>query len=224
MPPKVLVSYDGTDNDVDALALGRVFAQACAPVGLAYVRHHRESEERREDLAETEAEALLAGGARRLGLPDVPCHVVVSGSTPDGLLALAADHTYGMIVFGSAYRTAPGHVEPGASAERMLERNPPVAVAIAPAGLRVHQELTIEAIAYVDGEGDPSAQQTAKSLAAELGAGVFDRATRTPDLLVVGSRKGAAPGRIDLSGAARYLIETVRCPVTIVGREAPIEF
>jgi hypothetical protein len=29
---------------------------------------------------------------------------------------------------------------------------------------------------------------------------------------------------VDLSGAARYLIETVRCPVLIVGRNSPIIF
>jgi nucleotide-binding universal stress UspA family protein len=224
MPPQVLVSYDGTDNDIDALALGRVFAEAGATLGLAYVRHNRESEDRREELAETEAEDLLAGGARRLQMPDVPRHVVVSGSTATGLLSLTSDHGYDVIVFGSAYRTAPGHVQPGSSAEQLLEGHPPLAVAIAPAGLRVHSELTVSAVAYVNGEGDPSAGETAASLAEKLGAAVFDRAVRTPELLVIGSRAGAAPGHVDLSGAARYLLETVRCPVTIVGREAPLAF
>ena len=43
MPTKILVSYDGTDNDVDALALGRVFGQAGGELGLAYVRRDRRS-------------------------------------------------------------------------------------------------------------------------------------------------------------------------------------
>jgi nucleotide-binding universal stress UspA family protein len=225
MPAKILVSYDGTDNDVDALALGRVFAHAGGELGLAYVRHHRESEEAREQLAETEAEELLAGGAKWVGMPDAPCHVVVSGSTHEGLLGLAKEYGYDIIVFGSAYRTTPGHVQPGVSAERLLESGPSgIAVGVAPAGLRVKAEVVISVAAYVDGEGDPSAQETAASLAEKLSSTILERATQAPDLLVVGSRTGAPIGRVDLSGAARYLIETVRCPVLIVGRNSPIIF
>jgi nucleotide-binding universal stress UspA family protein len=224
MPPKVLVSYDGTDNDVDALALGRVFAEAGAELALAYVRHNRESEGRREELAEHEAETLLTGGARWIGMPDVPRHVVFSGSTADGLLGLAAEHGFEVIVFGSEYRTAPLHVQPGASAEHLLEGDPPVAVAIAPAGLRVHADLKIATVAHVDGEGDPSAQETATSLAETLGARILERATQSPDLLVIGSRTGTPPGHVGLSGAALYLLETVRCPVLMVGREGPLRF
>ncbi len=224
MPPKVLVSYDGTDNDVDALALGRVLAQAGAELALAYVRHNREAEGRREDLAEHEAETLLTGGARWIGMPDVPRHVVVSGSTADGLLELAEEHGVAVIVFGSEYRTAPLHVQAGASAERLLASDPPVAVAIAPAGLRVHADLRVTTVAAVDGDGDPSAQGTAASLAEKLGARMLERATQSPDLLVVGSRAGTTPGHVGLSGAARYLLETVRCSVLIVGREAPLRF
>ncbi|HEU0316292.1 MAG TPA: universal stress protein, partial [Solirubrobacteraceae bacterium] len=190
LPPKVLVSYDGTDNDVDALALGRVFAQAGADLALAYVRHNRESAGRREELAEHEAETLLTGGARWIGMPDVLRYVVVSGSTADGLRDLAEEHGFETIVFGSEYRTAPLHVQPGASAERLLASDPAVAVGIAPAGLRVHADLKIATIAAVDGEGDPSAQETAASVAEKLGARILERATQSPDLLVVGSRAG----------------------------------
>ena len=68
MTTKIIVSYDGTDNDRDALALGRVLARAGAALELAYVRHAQEAERGRERLAEREAEALLAG-ARMLGDP-----------------------------------------------------------------------------------------------------------------------------------------------------------
>jgi nucleotide-binding universal stress UspA family protein len=223
MPPKVLVSYDGTDNDVDALALGRVLAEAGSSLALAYVRHTRESGTR-EALAEHEAEALLDGGARWIGMPDVERYVVIAGATSDGLLSLADEHGFDMIVFGSEYRTAPLHVQAGASAERLLEKGADVAVGIAPAGLRVSVELKIETVAFVDGEGDPSARQTAESLAAKLGARILERATQSPDLLIVGSRLGAPTGYVDLSGAARYLLETVRCPVIIVARDTPLTF
>ena len=39
MAPKIIVSYDDTDNDRDALALGRLLAFSGAELSLAYVRH-----------------------------------------------------------------------------------------------------------------------------------------------------------------------------------------
>ena len=39
MQTHVIISYDGTDNDHDALALGRILGDAGARVSLAYVRH-----------------------------------------------------------------------------------------------------------------------------------------------------------------------------------------
>src|SRR6266480_6199181 len=63
MPAKVIVSYDGTANEDDAIALGRIFARAGAEVALAYVRHTHEPDRDRETLAQHEAEALLERGA-----------------------------------------------------------------------------------------------------------------------------------------------------------------
>ena len=71
MAKPILVSYDGTPNDDDALALGRLLAAGGAPLALAYVRHSREFDPRREELAEHDARRRLAQGAavagRRLG-------------------------------------------------------------------------------------------------------------------------------------------------------------
>ena len=39
MALKIIVSYDDTDNDRDALALGRLLAVTGAELSLAYVRH-----------------------------------------------------------------------------------------------------------------------------------------------------------------------------------------
>ena len=50
MSTKVIVSYDGTANEDDAIALGRVFARAGADVSLAYVRHTHEPDSERESL------------------------------------------------------------------------------------------------------------------------------------------------------------------------------
>ncbi len=223
MPIKIIVSYDGSDNDHDALALGRLLAKAGASLALAYVRHTKESESRREELAQHEAEELLEGGAQWLGQPDAPRYVVLSASTPEGLAELAQREHADVVVFGSEYRTAPGHVEPGTSAQRLLEGGP-VAVAIAPAGLHERGDAQIGTVAAVGEDGDPSAQETAEALAARLGASIAARPREGVDLLVVGSKPETTSGRVTISAAAQYLIETVRCPVLVIPRGIAIRF
>ncbi|HXY17138.1 MAG TPA: universal stress protein [Gaiellaceae bacterium] len=224
MAAKIIVSYDGTANDTDALALGRLLAQAAGgSPALAYVRHAVEPEPAREQAAQREAEELLAAGARWLDEPGVPRHVVMSGSTPEGLRDLAEREGAELIVFGSEYRTAPGHVQPGSSALHLLEGGP-IAVSIAPAGFRDRRDQTIETIAAVGEEGDPGPRETAASLAAGLGATVVPRAGETAGLVVVGSKPGTAAGRITLSAAALYLIEMLRCPVLILPHGVAIRF
>ena len=71
MSTKIIVSYDGTANEDDAIALGRMFARAGAEVALAYVRHTHEPDRERETLAQHEAEELLERGAALLGDADV---------------------------------------------------------------------------------------------------------------------------------------------------------
>ena len=130
MALKIIVSYDDTDNDRDALALGRLLAFSGAELSLAYVRHSYG-----EALEEKQAEELLARGAASVGAPDMPQHVVVNPSTSDGLTELAERENADVIVFGSEYRTAPGLVKPGISAHKLLLGGP-AAIAVAPAGLR----------------------------------------------------------------------------------------
>jgi nucleotide-binding universal stress UspA family protein len=220
---KIIVSYDGTDNDTDALALAKLLASAGGSLSLAYVRHAHERERGKERLAQNDAEELLAAGARWLGDDDVPQHVVLSASTPEGLRELAEQERADVIVFGSAYRTTPGHVDPQSSAQRLLEGGP-IAVALAPAGLREREELTVEKVAYVGDDGDPGPRETAESLAAAFGAGVVARANGDTGLVVVGSRAGTAAGRITLSAAAQYLIEMLRCPVLVLPHGVALRF
>src|SRR4051794_4390992 len=98
---RAIISYDDTAGDRDALALGRLFAGAGAQLTLAYVRHTSESEHRREELQEHEARALLERGAQLLGDPSVRREVVLSGSTGEGLWALAERDRADVVVFGS---------------------------------------------------------------------------------------------------------------------------
>ena len=223
MPTKVIVSYDGTDNDRDALALGKVLLEAGATLGLAYVRHSTELLPERETLAQSDAEKLLTEGANSLGQPDLPKHVVLSASTGEGLSSLAVEQGADVVVFGSEYRTPAGHLQPQATAQRMLEGGP-VAVAIAPAGLHDRSGYAIKALRAIGEVGDRSAVETAASLAAKLGAEVAESPTEDVDLLVVGSQPLAAPGRVAVTAAAQYLVETSSCPVLVLPRGTTLLF
>jgi nucleotide-binding universal stress UspA family protein len=222
MSATAIVSYDGTANDDDALALGKLLSQAGASLALAYVRHSREFDARREELARHDAERRLEQGSLVLGDSTIPRHVVVSASTGEGLASLAEREGASMIVFGSDYRTTPGHVEPGTTAQYLLEGGA-FAVAVAPAGLRTQNGLAIRSIHVVEPDGDGAAQQTAEALGTRLGAEVaLAGGAGEADLVVVGSQPSAPPGRIALGGVTRNQLNGARSPVVVVPRGKPV--
>lgn len=221
MSTELIVSYDGTSNDDDALAFGKLLVRGGATLALAYIRHSREFDPRREELAQHDAERRLEQGAAWLGAPQTPRHVVFSGSTGEGLEALAEAERASMIVFGSDYRTSPGRAEPGTTAQQLLEGGS-VAIAVAAAGLRTVSDAPIKSIAVASADGDTAAQQTADALAAKLGATIVEFGTPEIDLIVVGSPPSPTPGRITLSGSARSLLNTSRGSVIVVPAGAPV--
>jgi hypothetical protein len=89
MSANLIISYDGTENDDDALTLGKLLPADGSKLELAYVRHSAEYDVGREALAQHDAERRLEFGALRLGDPDIPRHVVFSGCTGAGLEELA---------------------------------------------------------------------------------------------------------------------------------------
>ncbi len=222
MAAKVIVSYDDTLNDHDALMLGRVLAEAGAELTLAYVRHSTRSERAREELEEHEAEELLERGARWLDDLSVERRVVVSGSTGTGLSWLAEQEDADIVVFGSDYRTAAGHVVPQHSAQTLLEGGS-TAVAIAPANYRSDRDRRVARVGVLAAPGDDAAIATARELADGLGATVT-RDERQVDLLVVGSRMEAPEGRVMITAQAENEIENATCPVLVVPRGVTIDF
>jgi nucleotide-binding universal stress UspA family protein len=220
MAPHTIVSYDDTLNDHDALELARVLSEAGAEITLAYVRHTTRSERAREELEEHEAEALLERGARWLGDLDVERRVVVHASTGEGLKWLADQDEADVVVFGSDYRTAAGHVAPQRSAQRLLEGGR-AAVAIAPANYRSGGADKIHTVGVLG--DDRAADDTAHSLADRFGATVVDR-THNVDLLVVASRPEAPVGRVMVSARAENAIGDAHCPVLVVARGVPVDF
>jgi nucleotide-binding universal stress UspA family protein len=210
----LIVSYDGTPNDDDALALGKLLARTGATLALAYIRHSREFDPRREELAQHDAERRLEQGVAWLEDPGIPQHVVFSGSTGEGLEQLAEAEQASVIVFGSDYRTPPGRAEPGTTAQRLLEGGS-VAIAVAAAGLRSGADAGIETIAVAAAGGDTTARESADALAAKLGAEIVDLGPPV-DLIVVGSQPGASSRRITLSGSTRTLLNTARGSVLVL--------
>ncbi len=222
MPTKIIVSYDGTANEDDAVALGRLFAGAGAEVSLAYVRHASEPDSAREDIAQHEAQALLERGVELLGNPAAAKHVVTDRSTPEGLAALAEREGTQVIVFCSDSHTAKGHIAVGNSAERLLEGGT-TAVAIAPVDLAEDDGATISQIVTV-GDADGGARETAEALAAALGATVAPVANEQADLLVIDSRPEVEQGRVGISSSAAHLIEIATCPVLVTPRGVTLQF
>jgi nucleotide-binding universal stress UspA family protein len=223
MSTDIIVSYDGTANDDDALALAKILATTGASLALAYVRHSREFDPAREQLAEHDAARRLEQGAAWLGDLDTPRHIVVSASTGEGLARLAASEGASVIVFGSEYRTPPGRVEPGTSAQNLLEGGP-VAIAVAPAGLRTRADAAIKSIAVSASDADTAAQQTADALAEKVGANTVTDDGGPADLIVVGSQTSGAAGRIALSGSTRSRLNSAQGSVLVVPRGAPLVF
>jgi hypothetical protein len=96
-------------------------------------------------------------------------------------------------------------------------------VAVAPAGFRDRTD-PIATIGFIPSADDASAEDTARSLAARTDAIVFRDDSRTPDLLVVGSRPEAREGHVLISAAAEYAIETSGCPVIVTPRGKALTF
>ncbi|HEY3728037.1 MAG TPA: universal stress protein [Solirubrobacteraceae bacterium] len=222
MAPHAIISYDDTQNDHDALMLGRMFQEVGARLTLAYVRHTAQLRRDREQLEVHEAEALLDRGARLLGESYTERRVVLSASTAEGLGWLATEEEADLIVFGAEYRTGAGHVSLCRSAQTLLERGP-AALAIAPAGYQDTSEQRIDTIGVLPGSADEAAIETAFSLAARFDAEVVDR-ERGVDLLVVGSRAEAPQGRVMISARSQNAIEEATSPVIVAARGVALHF
>ena len=221
MPTSIIVSYDGTTHDDDALALGRQLTAAGATLSLAYVRHAREYDPRREEIGEYDAARRLEQGAAWLQDPDITRHVVIDPSTSAGLGRLAASEGTQLLLFGSDYRTSPGRAEPGGSAQGMLEGGS-VAVGVAQAGLRTHADDPVRTI-LVSGQAGGGARETAESLAAALGADIVAGGSQA-DLILVDSQAHAPADRIALGGSTRARLDSARGSVIVLPRGTVLSF
>jgi hypothetical protein len=193
-------------------------------LALAYVRHSREFDPRREELAQHDAERRLEQGAAWLGDADTSRHIVLSASTGEGLARLATETWAAAIVFGSDYRTPPGHAAPGTAAQHLLDGGP-VAIAIAAGGLRTVANAAIRSIAVpLAGPPNDIARRTAARLAESLGATVVESPAGPVDLTVVGSQPDAPSGRVVIGGDVRSELSSARNSVLVLPADTTIEF
>lgn len=216
MTPKAIISYDGTANDQDALMLGRMLAGAGARLQLAYVSHTSEAGH------EGETQQLLEAGALALGDPELERRVVQHGSTAEGLRSLVHSERADILIFGSDYRTAPGHVNPQRSARTLLEGGP-VAIGIAPAGFARGPAAPFGRIGLLASPGDLETHMTASNLSEAFGSRL-SRDEPYVDLLVVGSRPEAEEGRVMITARAAHQIENGTSPVLVLPRGVALEF
>ena len=222
MSPRAIISYDDTPGDHDALMLGRILADAGANLTLAYVRHCTHGDCSQELVEEHDAEMLLQRGADWFSGLRVDVRVVVSPSTSDGLRQLAEQDEADIVVFGSDYRTAPGHVAPQRSTQALLDGGK-TAVAIAPAGYHDEWAPRVHRIGVLAIPGDDATIETARALADSFGA-TLTRVEHQVDLLVVGSRLEAPTGSVMISAQAENEIENATCPVLVVPHGVTIDF
>src|ERR1700674_873126 len=118
MSSPIIVAFDGSPNADDAVVLGRLLADASdASLALAHVyRAPRPSLRRsattihgREGFMRRRAEDLLSHGARLVG-DDVSLFALAATTTATGIRTIAEREQAALVIFGSAYHAAAGHV------------------------------------------------------------------------------------------------------------------
>ena len=214
MPISIIISYDGTTHDDDALMLGKMLSAAGASLSLAYVRHSREYDPRREEIGVHDADRRLEQGAVWLEDDAITRHVVINPSTGVGLADLAASEGATVVLFGSDYRTPPGRVEPGVAAQGLLDGGT-VAIGVAAAGLRTRTEPTLGTVSFLSDDPAGTASATARALAAAAGAELVAGA-HNADLIVVDSRASGPVGTVGLDGLTRGWLESARGSVLVL--------
>lgn len=185
---KVMVGYNGSDEARDALALGKVLAEATdAGLVLAGVSHTDfpygpGSDDFRVRQAEHLREQLEDAAAGVGGEPDV--RIITARSPAHGLHDLAEREAADILVLGSSHRSGLGRVLAGSVTERLLHGGP-CAIAVAPRAFRDEALLEPRVIA-VGFNGLPESRCAlayARSIAEACGASLRVVVVHEPDVI-----------------------------------------
>ena len=221
MSPSIIVSYDGTDNDRDALALGRLLRDAGAPAASPTCATRRASDPVQEILEAQQAAKLLERAAHVVGAPAVRAARDRPRLDRRGPARARRPRGTDIVVFGSGLphrgRHRPSrHVGP-APAQRRPDRRRARArrPARPPARDRARRRAR---------RGRRRRRRRdRRGLARALGP-------RSPRPASRSTSSSSARGRSDASGAstlsavAEYEIETSAVPVLVVPRGAAVHF
>jgi nucleotide-binding universal stress UspA family protein len=200
---KIIVGYDGTDQALDALALGERLSSAGAELIVAHVALLNPlmrggvdelKLEQESDFAERAEAAARAAGAR--------VHTVESTSPGRGLHQLAEETGADLVVLGSSQHGKLGQTLVGNVAAALLH-GASCEVAVAPKGYRnqKHDKLSTVVLGY---DGLPESELAigpACELARATGATVEVVAVVEPPAIVVGKGGGATSGWHELRDA-----------------------
>jgi nucleotide-binding universal stress UspA family protein len=172
---RILIGYNGAPQGEDALALGRLMAEALdASASVAIVaqvpRRALEDEELDSSLARF-SEPLFATARERLADVQASERTVVHTSPPRALQELAEELQPAVIVIGSAHHGAAGRILLGDVGQAMLS-GAPCAVAVAPSGYRDRDQRFTRIGVAVDG--------SAQSLRALQGGVALAERTEAP--------------------------------------------
>jgi nucleotide-binding universal stress UspA family protein len=218
----IIVAYDGSPNADDAVVLGRLLADASdAPLALAYVyraatpslRRSATTIHGRERFMRQRAEDLLSHGAR-LADHDVARLSLASTTTATGIRKIAEREHAGLVIFGSAHDTPPGHVHPGSASRRLLQ-GLPCAFGAAPVGFHERRPAGLGTIAVAHDDSTSAAQRSAEVLARPMRARITER-EQDGDLLFLGSAPSAERGQVMVNATINQLILTASVPVIVV--------
>ena len=213
MPLKIIVSYDDTDNDRDALALGRLLAFSGAELSLAYVRHSVRAGRSRRSRRRSCSPAEPPRSARRT------CPAT-SSSTPG---PASASPSWPSARTPTSSSSAPSTAPPRA---RSSPASPPTNCCSA--GRRrspsprpactSHPSVSVNTVGVLDegdaerhGDREQPRRRARRRASASHGAGPVD-------LLVVGSRPESPQGKVTLSAASDYAVEAATYPVLVTPR------
>ena len=217
MALKIIVSYDDTDYDRDALALGRLLAlggrRALARLCRPLLRRRARGEGGGGDV----------GPRRRLGrrAGHAP-HVIVNAGTSVGLTEIAERENADVIVFGSEYRTAQARssrASPPTNCCSVARRQSPSPRPACTPRRRYRSTPSASSTRATPPPVRPPTASLRRSApaSAEYGSGPVD-------LLVVGSRPEAPAGKVVLSAKSDYAVEAANYPVLVVPRGTSLGF
>lgn len=157
----VVIGFDGSEQGLDALALGGLFADCfhATPVIASVLPFPPDllSSEEQERFLGFETDEHFAVARERLSPRDSRDRVVVGSSAAKGLYELAGEEGAIAIVVGSTHRGPLGRVLPGAVGANLLQ-GAPCAVAVAPRGYTDRDRRSVgRVVVGFDGSAEASA-------------------------------------------------------------------